>query len=507
MPTEGYPQDRLHPLLRDRVERVLQQRRLIVVSNRGPVEFAPGPEGHLIPRRGSGGVVTALSSLVHHADFTWIASVMGEGDRKMAERAGGQSFPSPIAGQRVSLRFVVTPRRVYHKFYNIFCNPLLWFLQHQMWNPSHAPTVDSVVYDAWETGYVAVNRAFAEAVVAEAQPHRLPPLVMFHDYHLYLAPRMVRERLPNALLHLFVHVPWPEPRYWRLLPAHMRAAICEGICACDLVGFQTSWDVRYFLETCRVFLSGARVDLDAGEVEYRGRRTRVRAYPLSIDVEEVRRIAHSPRVMEYQQHLRPLCGEFTVVRVDRVEPSKNIVRGFQAFHLFLARYPAFRGRVRFLAFLAPSRTHIKQYQRYLQEVEATVRTVNETFGTPEWQPVQVFLENNYMQALAGMRLYDVLLVNPILDGMNLVAKEGPVVNTRNGVLILSEGAGAYEQLKEGALTVAPVDLEGTVQALHRALTMSPEERAERARRLVEAVQREDITHWLLRQFQDLQDLL
>ncbi|MCZ6892140.1 MAG: trehalose-6-phosphate synthase, partial [Chloroflexi bacterium] len=177
---------------------MLDKRRLIVVSNRGPVEYHVTSEGPLQARRGSGGLVTALSTLTRNIDFTWVASAMGEGDRRALENSEGASIPSTLPGHRFSLRYVTTPRRVYHKYYNILCNPLLWFLQHHMWNASYTPNVDHAVHDAWENGYVTVNRAFADAVVAEAAQSSEPPYVMVHDYHLYLVPMYIREALPEA---------------------------------------------------------------------------------------------------------------------------------------------------------------------------------------------------------------------------------------------------------------------------------------------------------------------
>ncbi len=491
----------------DLVDELLDRQRLILASNRGPMEYQAHGDEAPQPRRGSGGVVTALSGLTKYVDFTWIASAMGEGDRRIAEANRGMAVRSPLPSQRVSVRYVVTPRRVYHKYYNVVCNPLLWFLQHYMWSSPYTPNVDGLVHDAWKTGYVQVNREFADAIVSEAQQSTHRPLVMVHDYHLYLVPGFVREQVPNALIHHFTHIPWPASSYWQLLPAMMRTAICESLCQADVVGFQAERDVRAFLDSCATFLPEAVVAHEEGIVRYRGRETHVRAYPISIDVEEVRRIAVSPRAQEYEQKLLPVLGKQSIVRVDRAEPSKNIVRGFHAYELLLDQHPELRGKVRFVAFLVPSRTHIRQYQRYLEEIEAVVTHVNRRFGTDEWRPIEVFLENNYTQAIAAMRLYAVLLVNSIIDGMNLVAKEGPVVNTKNGVLVLSEAAGAYERLSVGCLSVAPADVEGTAKVLYQALTMSDEERAERNRRMVETIEREDITHWLFCQLQDVQSLI
>ena len=485
---------------------MLKDRRLILASNRGPVEYHVSTDGQLQARRGSGGVVTALSTLTNYVDFTWVASAMGEGDRRIAQQSEGGRIRSPLPGQSLYLRYVVTPRRVYHKFYNIFCNPLLWFLQHYMWSSPFTPNIDESVYDAWETGYIPVNRSFADAVVEEAKYSSSPPYIMLHDYHLYLAPGMVREALPEAIIHHFLHIPWPDATYWQMLPGFMRSAICGSLCASDIVGFQTNRDVRSFLQSCEMFLEGAEVDHANYSVKFNGHETAVRCYPISIDVEELRRIADSPRALDYERRLKPILGEKTIIRVDRVEPSKNIVRGFRAYRLLLERNPDLIGKVKFLAFLVPSRTHIRQYQRYLQEVDALVSEINQAFGTEEWQPITVFYENNYTQAMAAMKLYDVLLVNSIIDGMNLVAKEGPVVNTRGGIVILSETAGAFNQLKDGVLAVSPADIEGTVQAMYQAINASVEDRERRASILTQEIEREDVINWMDSQMQDLRAL-
>ena len=497
-----------------RIDRLLEicnemfsQRRLILASNRGPVEYNVEAEGRLQARRGSGGVVTALSSLTKYVDFTWISSAMREGDRRAAAEAQGERIKSPIQGQQVSLRYVVTPKRVYHKFYNIFCNPLLWFLQHYMWSSPYTPNIDLSVHDAWDNGYVQVNKAFADTVIAEAQGNSSPPYIMLHDYHLYLAPGYIRKELPGAVIEHFTHIPWPSVMYWQLLPSHMRVAICESLCASDIVGFQSMRDVRSFLESCEAFIPGAQVDYSNQVVNIGDHQAMIRAYPISIDVEELRRIATSPRAMEYETRLKALCGEKTIVRIDRAEPSKNIIRGFKAFLLLLERYPELRRKLKFLAFIVPSRTHIGQYQRYITEIQQQISDINSKFGDDDWQPVTVFYENNYTQAIAAMRLYDVLLVNPVIDGMNLVSKEGPVVNTKAGVLILSEAAGAFQQLKDGVIGVAPADLEGTMQAMYYAINMTAEERERRSAILVEAITQEDITNWLERQLLDMKALV
>ncbi len=485
---------------------LLQDKRLLVASNRGPVEYSISPEGGLTPNRGHGGLVTGLSSVSQFCKITWIASAMGEADRRAAQLAGDSLTESPLPGQNIAVRFVVCPRNTYHKYYNVFSNPLLWFLQHQMWNSPYTPNVDASTYDAWHNGYVAVNRAFADAVVAEMRREGSSHIAMLHDYQLYLVAKAVRENIEDALLLHFVHIPWPATTCWRLLPAEMRQGILAGLCANDIVGFQTKRSARDFLYTVEAFLPGAEVDPATQSIRYEGRTTRVQAYPISVDVAGLRRSAGSVRVREYQERIQAITLDHTIVRVDRIDPSRNIIRGFRAYDLLLERHPELHGKVKFLAYLTPSRTRVREYQRYAEELTTLVNAINAKYGQEKWQPVELFTENNYLQALAALRLYDVLLVNAVVDGMNLVAKEGPLVNIRDGVLILSEGTGAYEQLHEGALGVAPTDLEGMAQALHQALIMGPDERKMRAELLRSIVEEEDITMWLYRQFADLQAL-
>ena len=515
--TDDHPDDANQPDVRQLCARILARRPLILVSNRGPVEHqnpetragARADDASPEPRRGSGSVVTAFGALAHSFKFTWISSAMGEGDRAIAAHSGGSSVPSPLPGHQIALRYVVTPRRAYHKYYNILCNPLLWFLQHYMWNPPYNPAVDASVHDAWENGYVPVNQAFAQAVAAEARANvsKLPPVIISHDYHLYLLPEMARRELPRAVIQHYIHIPWPTPLYWSMIPRYIVRRICESLCAADIVGFQTPQDGRCFLDTIEEFLPDAKIDRLAGAVELYGRRCAVRIYPGSINVEEVQRIAKAPRTLEYEARLKAQTGEYTIVRIDRAEPNKNIIRGFRAYEQMLSRRPELKGKVKFLAFLVPSRTHIRQYQRYLEEVKQTIRQVNETHGSGDWQPITPFIENNYAQAIAGMKLYDALLVNTLVEGMNLVAKEGPVVNGRHGALILSQSSGAPRQLAPGALSIAPTDLPGTAEALYQAITMPPTERRRRANILYQAVCRQDNNDWLRRQLTDIATLI
>ena len=488
-------------------DQILAKRPLIVASNRGPVEHRTNSKGLIEPRFGSGGIVTALRELTKIGSFTWVSSAMGEGDRKVSDNGRAGSFSSPLPGHTVSLRYVVNPRRVYHKFYNVFCNPLLWFLQHDMWNGPYNPNIDASAHEAWYEGFVPVNESFGKSIIDEAKQDARDPIVFIHDYQLYLVPTYVRAAIPNALIHYMNHIPWPTSRYWQLLPMYMRKAICQGLLSADIVGFQTPDDVRNFLNTCETYMPEAKINHSERTVNFQDRIILVRTYPVSINVTDIRRIANSPRALEHQTQLDMFSNQKLIVRVDRAEPSKNIVRGFRAFRNLLYQYPELQGKVTFLAFIVPSRTHVRQYQRYLNEIETIIGEINNSFKQDEWKPIIPFIENNYIQAIAGMKIYDVLLVNPMIDGMTLVAKEGPVINTKDGVVILSESTGAFHQLWESILPVGPTDIEGTMQAMFQALTMSAEERARRALTLTQTIEKDDIINWLYQQLDDLSRLL
>ncbi len=487
--------------------RSLSGRRLILASNRGPVEYYLSDDGVLQARRGSGGVVTTLGSLSQYVELCWIASVMGKWDRQAALRAQGGRLKIAAENEQLYLQFIVSPGNTYHKYYSVICNPLLWFLQHYMWNSPRTPNIDRIAYDAWENGYVVVNQAFARAVIDEVRQSELPPVVMLNDYHLYLASAYIREQVPELIIQHFTHIPWPDAFYWHLLPRLMRQAIHRSLCTADIVGLQTVRDVHNFLDCCQAFVDGAEVDFKHQTVRTNGHITRVKAYPISIDVTAVRQLLSSEKCRQYLPKLANLYGEKTIVRVDRCEPSKNIIRGFRAFDMLLERYPQLRGKIRFIAFLVPTRTHLKPYQRYFQDVIQLVEDINNKYRTADWYPIDYLYKNNYAQAIAGMTMYDVLLVNAVVDGMNLVAKEGPIVNTRDGVLILSESVGACAQLGENALTVTPTDLEETTQTLYAALTMPPDEKKRRAAALKKSIEKEDITDWLLHLLEDIVTLL
>jgi trehalose 6-phosphate synthase len=478
-----------------------QDAQLVLVSNRGPATFERDESGELQVARGGGGLVTALTGLVNHRDALWVASAMTEEDAEMSREHGGGAFDCDVDGVSYRIRLVESDPEAYDRFYNFVANPLLWFIQHYLWDLSNAPDIRRNEVDAFERGYRAVNDDLARAVLEEVEGK--DAVVMLHDYHLYTAPRTIRHANPDAFLHHFVHIPWTQPDAWRVLPRDIREEIYEGILSNDIVGFHTRAYKRNFLLCCRE-LFDMDVDEEAGVVNFEGRDVWVRAYPLPISAESFARTARRPQVKEYEEELLRRRREHMILRVDRADLSKNVLRGFTAFDLFLEQHPEFRENVTFIAQLMPSRQDVPEYAEYLERIEALVAVVNHRHGTTDWMPISLKLRENIDEAVASYKHYDLLIVNAMFDGMNLVAKEGPLVNERAGVSLLSENTGAHEELAEFALSVNPFDVQEQADAIYRALTMSQEERAWRAEGLKRIVTSRNPGDWVDDQLADIE---
>jgi trehalose 6-phosphate synthase len=475
---------------------------LILVSNRGPATFEREPDGTLAPSRGGGGLVTALTGLVHHREAIWVASAMTDEDVEMSEEHGGRSFDCEVEGVTYTIRLVASEGEAYEGFYNVVANPMLWFIQHYLWDLSNAPDVRRQEVNAYERGYCVVNRDLATAVLEEAADME-EAVVMLHDYHLYVAPKVIRRERPDLFLHHFVHIPWTQPDAWRVLPSDMREDIYEGILSNDIVSFHTRSYRRNFLLCCRD-LFDLDVDEEAGVVHFEGRDVWVRAYPLPISAESFNRNAQRPAVHEYEREILRRRREHLILRVDRADLSKNVLRGFTAFDLFLEQHPEFKEHVTFRAHMIPSRQDVPEYAEYLERIEALVAVVNHRHGTPDWMPIELVLRENLEEAIAAYKHYDLLMVNAMFDGMNLIAKEGPLVNERNGVSLLSENTGAHEELADFALSVNPFDVQEQADAIHRALTMGADERSWRAQGLKRIVTARDPGDWVDDQLADIE---
>jgi trehalose 6-phosphate synthase len=472
--------------------------RLIVVSNRGPILHSFGETGRLTRTEAGGGVATALGACSRFSAVTWLAGPASDADRMLA--IADRAVP---LGPDSRLRYVDVPEEAQRLFYEVFANPVLWFIQHGLESRLDRDPASSEVWRAWEHGYRRVNELFASAIIRQVDEEHAER-VMLHDYHFYLAPRMVRALRPDVTLQHFVHIPWPASHSWSALPAKMVSALCRGLLGNDSLTFQTEESVENFLATCAIYLRDeADVATASGEVRYGRHTTTVWSNPISVDAWGLREEVASEDARPYREAIRPESGEKLIVRVDRLDPSKDVAGGFRAYERLLETHPEWRGKVRFLAFLVPSRTSIPEYKSYEDETFAAVARINERFGTEGWQPVRVYHEHNRLQALVALGQYDVLLVNSLADGMNLVSKEGAVLNERAGALVLSDGAGSHEELRCGAISVRRGDEASIMEGLEAALRMSHDERRQRAAALRECVERHQLRDWMRVQLKDL----
>jgi trehalose 6-phosphate synthase len=475
---------------------VAQGERIVIVSNRGPVTFSRSESGERTYSRGAGGLVTALNAVSRRSEnAVWIASAQSEADIEVSRE------PAPYEVEDLRVTLVEHEPEAYDLMYNHLANPLLWFVQHGLYDLPYAPTLGDDTRRAWEEGYVSVNRNFAEAVSRIVEDEEFP-IVLLHDYQLYMTPLFVRERLgADAFISLFVHIPWPGPDYWGILPKYIREGVLTSLLSADVVAFHTRHYARDFAETAAQVL-GARYDAEEAIVYHGDREVWVKAYPISIDPAEFEELAHSEAVLQQEEFVRGLPGKL-LLRVDRMDLSKNVVRGFKAYGRMFERHPEMVGEVTFLAQLQPSRGDVPEYARYAEVVQETAEEINEKHGNASWRPIELSVQDNFPLSVAAYKNYDVLLVNAVRDGMNLVAKEATVVNERDGVLVLSENAGAHEELGEHALQVNPFDLDEQADTIHEALTMPDEERHRRAKALRDAVHSNTIEDWVEAQMKDI----
>jgi trehalose 6-phosphate synthase len=462
---------------------------VVVASNRGPISFDRDPGDKLKARRGTGGLVTALSGVFDRDDAIWISAAMTEGDRAMAAR--GRLVKS---GSAMKIRFITIDPDRYDGYYNGVANGMLWFAHHFLWDIARSPSFGDATEKAW-ADFVEVNRAFATALADLSDPQ---PVYLIQDYQLPLVPGMLRELRPEARIVHFSHTPFTGATYLRVLPAAMRDAILKGLAGADVIGFQARAWVENFLLSARG-VGGIRV-LRGGRISIGDRVALVRPFPVAIDARAIRDTAAEPETAQMRGEVRSWKGdEAMLLRVDRLDPSKNILRGFLAYELFLKRNPSWRGRVRFLALSTPSREELPAYRTYAEDCLAEATRINAELGTDDWVPITVRVQEDYRYAVAAYDLYDVLLVNPTYDGMNLVAMEGPLVNRRRGALVLSKNAGAFARLGRQALGVNPFDLNETAAAIRDGLEMSSEERHRRARGLQRSALAHSPSGWLAAQ--------
>ena len=433
---------------------------VLVASNRGPVTYVLRDDGALDARRGGGGLVSGLSA-VSAEDSLWVCAALGEGDREAVRRGVGEP----------GVRMLDIDPAVHADAYNGIANSVLWFVHHLLFQTPLEPTFDAEFRRQWAS-YEAYNRAFAEALAAEAATGAC---VLVQDYHLALVPGMLRALRPDLRIGHFSHTPWAPPEYFRMLPDDIAEQLLRGMLGADRLGFLTRRWADAFAACCEAVVGGTG-------------GTELGVHGLGADADFLRERSHRPDVESAMAALREQIGEGrqAIVRVDRTELSKNIVRGMHAYRHLLETRPELRGRVVHVAFAYPSRQDLAVYRDYTAEVARVAEEINARYGSADWTPVVLHVKDDFARSLAAYRLAGVALVNPIRDGMNLVAKEVPVVSDEGCVLVLSREAGAFEELSEDALAVNPYDVTGTADALERALSMGRAERAERTKRLAAA---------------------
>ena len=474
---------------------------VLVASNRGPVSYEVGDDGSLRAKRGGGGLVSGLSAIGPDAGALWVCSALSDGDREAVRRGVGED----------GVRMLDIPADVHADAYNGIANSVLWFVHHMLYQTPLEPVFDAEFRRQWAS-YETYNRAFAEALAQEAAEGAV---VIVQDYHLCLVPGMLRELRPDLRIGHFSHTPWAPVDYFRMLPDDIQVRLMEGMLGADRVGFLT-WRWATAFQDC-----AGRVDADRWistwpsgapraieHLQKRGiaRRTLIGVHSLGADAEFLHARSREADVEERMAALRAEIGEGrkTIVRVDRTELSKNIVRGLLAYRQLLDDHPELLEQVVHVAFAYPSRQDLAVYRDYTAEVQRVADGINSRYGTPGWTPVVLHVKDDFARSLAAYRLADVALVNPIRDGMNLVAKEVPVVSDEGCALVLSREAGAFQELGKDAIAVNPYDVIATATALHEALTMPTEERAERTKRLAAAATALPPAQWFLEQLNALQ---
>jgi trehalose 6-phosphate synthase len=456
---------------------------VLIASNRGPVSFQPGEDGSLAAQRGGGGLVSGLTSAVRDAAALWICTAMSDYDREAAREApNGRLDSAGHDTEGLAVRMLEIDPLTFQRAYNAVANSTLWFVHHLLYDTPLTPNFDAGFRREW-TAYVSYNEAFAVALAEEAAP---TARVVVQDYHLSLVPRMLRQLRPDIRIGHFTHTPWATPDYYGLLPDDVGADVLRGILGAEHAGFLCERWADAFLECCEC-LDDAVVDRAARTVSMNGHTTTVAIHGLGSDGDFLRRRAAEQDVEARRETLLASVRDTRViVRVDRTELSKNIVRGLAAYRELLRTHPEWHGRVTHVAFAYPSRHDLPEYREYTASVLRIAREIEDEFGTAEWTPLLLQVDDDFPRSLAAYRLADVLIVNPLRDGMNLVAKEVPVVSERGCALVLSREAGAYYDLGDDAIVINPYDISATAEALHQALTMDADERFERSKRLAEA---------------------
>lgn len=480
---------------------LLKNKKLIIASNRGPVDFYSTPTGKLKYKRGSGGLVSALLSVFKIPELKWIANYTPS-EKILKKNILDNQFAVNLNEVNISLLPVFLKQDVNNKYYDIICNSLLWFVHHYLWDVSRFPNIREEIYDAWKNGYVKANKIFAQRIIEEIKYSPEDFLILLQDYHLYLCPKYIRKKVPQAKILQFIHIPWPQPNYFKILPNFIRDEIIKAMLENDIIGFQIKRYANNFLWTCEEILN-LKVDYEKSIVYFKDRPIYVNAYPVSIDRGILEKEASKSKVLQYEREIEKKYPYKLIVKVDRTDMTKNIVRSLLGYETFLTKYPQFLKKVKFLACFHPSRQSVEEYRKYVKEIRGIIYRINRKYSRDEWIPIKLRLSDNFPQSLAALKQYDVLIVNSIFDGMNLVAKEGVVLNKKNGVLILSENTGVCEELGRWSLIINPCDVHQTAERIYQALILPGLDRKRRSNSLKKIVVKSNNMKWICHQISDL----
>ncbi|WP_309896721.1 bifunctional alpha,alpha-trehalose-phosphate synthase (UDP-forming)/trehalose-phosphatase [Archangium sp.] len=456
--------------------------RLLLVSNRLPVTVKADKDGVSVVRS-AGGLATGLRGPHERSGGVWIG---WPGDVSRLTQAQRASVEAQLAELRCVPLYLSSSE--VNRFYEGYSNRVLWPLCHYL--IERMPRQDR----DWEA-YRKVNERFADLVVRHYQPG---DTIWVHDYQLMLVPALLRARLPQARIGYFHHIPFPSSEIFRTLPR--RTELVRGLLGADLIGFHTHTYVRHFTSSL-MRLVGLETVVD--QVAYEGRQVRLGDFPMGIDAQAFENLANEPAVLEdVRVHREQSKGQRLLMGVDRLDYTKGIPQRLLAVQRLLEREPAWRGRLRFVQVAVPSRTAVEDYATYRDKVDELVGRINGIYGSVHNVPVHYLYRSfNERQLAALYRAADVMLVTPIRDGMNLVAKEFCAARPdEDGVLVLSEFAGSADEMGD-AVMVNPYDVEGMADALERALEMPEEERRTRMRHLRTRVKEYDV-HWWVRSFLD-----
>jgi trehalose 6-phosphate synthase len=484
----------------DEVKNFLEHKKLIVASNRGPLKFN-NSNGQLFAKKGSGGLVSTLTPLMDKVGGTWISAAMSAIDKGIANDFSNKVVPKNLHGLNFDLQFVSVDQQVYDDYYDVFSNSILWYIHHKIYKINSYTPYN--LRNVWFNGYVPANQSFAEGIITRLRENNENSIVMLQDYHLYLVPEFIRKKIRDKIfLNQFIHVPWPNLRYFKLLPDYIFDSIMSSLLKNDLIGFQTPEFADNFLKSCEEFAD--EVDFEKGAVQLNGQKTLVKSYPISIDVSNIKKMAKQKDVHEFEKVVKEIKNDnFLIYRTDRADITKNIIRGLLGYELFLNNHPEYLGKIKFLITGSSTRENLVDYQNYRNTIEEIIERINWKYSNNDWKPVVEIFNPPYAFIIAAFKNYDCLMVNSICDGMNVVSKEGPILNEENGSLILSEKAGSYNELEGNVLEIDPFSIQETADAIYFAVKMDNETRKRNIMGLKKTINKNTLSNWIFNQINDI----